>query len=300
MKNTNLLNGMLLLLLSVCSCHQKETTADASGAFEAETTIISAQGQGVLTSLEVSEGQRLKAGQIIGSIDSTELVLKKKQIQSQLAALSSKKADIQSQLSPMQKELDNSLVLQRRMNNLVQVGGVTEKDNDEINTKVEVLKRTIADKKKMLENANRGVANEMKALQFKIDEIDFGLKHYQIVNPIDGTVLNTFAEPHELVSVGKPLYTIADLSSLILKVYLTGEQLSHIRLNQKVKVLTDKGADEHKTTEGEVIWISDEAEFTPKNILTQAERANLVYPIKVRVKNDGSYKIGMYGEIKIQ
>ena len=148
--------------------------------------------------------------------------------------------------------------------------------------------------------STESINSDVLPLQVQVEQLNDQLAKCKIINPANGTVLTKYAEANEMTATGKPLYKIADLSNIILRAYITGDQLPQIKLNQKVKVLTDDGRGSYKKTEGTIIWINDKAEFTPKTIQTKNERANMVYAIKVRVKNDGTYKIGMYGEIKFQ
>ena len=123
------------------------------------------------------------------------------------------------------------------------------------------------------------------------------LNKTHIINPINGTVLVKYVEQNEMASMGKPLYKIADLSEIILRAYITNAQLANLKLGQKVTVLVDKGKDKNAEYHGNIEWISSKAEFTPKTIQTKDERSNEVYAIKIRVKNDGFLKIGMYGDV---
>lgn len=287
--------GVLFFL----SCNKDQDNYDASGSFEAEETIISAEASGALKAFNIEEGQMLEAGQIVGYIDSVQLHLKKKQLEAQLAALLSKKPDISIQLSALQQRLKAAEKEQVRMVNLVQGDAATPKQLDDINAQVTVLKKQIEAQRSSLTIANKGINKEAVPLQLQVEQLEDALGKCRIVNPIQGTVLTKYAEAHEVVANGKPLYKIADLSGIILRAYVTANQLTQIRLNQKVTVWTDEGngkANFHKS-EGVITWISDQAEFTPKTVQTKDERANLVYAIKIKVKNDGLYKIGMYGEV---
>ena len=272
---------------------------DASGSFEAEEVIISSEATGTIKQFDIDEGQKLDKGQFVGYIDSTQIFLKKKQIQAQIEALIGKKPDIPTQLSSLQEQLKAAKKEQQRISNLVQAGAATTKQLDDINAQVAVLEKQIEAQKSALAITSSGYTKETKPLYAQIDQLNDQLAKCKIINPMDGTVLTKYAEANEMAMQGKPLYKIADLSNILLRAYITGNQLSQIKLNQQVKVLTDNDKGGLNETNGTIEWISDKAEFTPKTIQTKEERANMVYAIKVKVPNDGSLKIGMYGEIKL-
>lgn len=295
MKTTIIFASSLLLLVS---CKQKENTSDASGTFETEETIISAEATGTLKQFNIQEGQTLQAGTMIGYIDSLQLYLKKRQLEAQIKATLSKKPDISAQLAALQEQLKAAERDQVRYTNLLKDDATTRKQVDDINSQVAVLKRQIAAQQSSLAISTGSISEETNPLKVQIAQTNDQLEKCRIINPITGTVLTKYAEPNEMASPGKALYKIADLSSLNLRAYITGNQLPKIKLNQKVKVLTDDGKDSYKEQQGTIIWINDKAEFTPKTIQTKDERANLVYAVKIKVPNDGSLKIGMYGEVK--
>lgn len=298
--NIRTISIVAVAVLSLSSCHKKDLLFDASGTFEAEETIISAQANGAINAFNIEEGQVLRAGQTIGYIDSLQLHLKKKQLEAQVVALFGKKPDIPVQLSALQEQLKNVEKNKTRIANLVKGKAATQKQLDDINTQVGILKKQIAAEQSTLTISTKGINKNAVPLQLQIAQLNDEINKCNIINPINGTVLVKYAEAHEVATIGKPLYKIANLSLINLRVYVTGNQLPQIKLNQKVTVLTDDGNGGYKKTSGNIIWISDEAEFTPKTIQTKEERANKVYAIKVAVKNDGTYKIGMYGEIRFQ
>ena len=287
-----------LLLLGSCANHKNEF--DATGAFEAPETIISAEVGGVLKQFNIEEGQSLNAGQMIGYIDSIQLSLKKQQLQSQEGAVLSKKPDISVQLASLESQLAAALKEQKRVSNLVKADAATGKQLDDINAQVLVFRNQINALHSSLDISTRGISKDAIPIGAQIAQTQDQLDRCRIVNPANGTVLVKYAEPNEMVSPGKALYKIADLSNILLRAYVTANQLSSIRLNQEVTVAADDGKGGLKSQKGRITWISDKAEFTPKTIQTKEERANLVYAIKVKVPNDGSFKIGMYGELKFQ
>lgn len=289
---------ILSAAILLASCSNSENNYDASGAFEAEETIVSSEASGTIRRLDITEGEALKAGQLIGYIDSTQLYLKKKQIEAQVAAVLSKRPDIAAQLAALQAQLKAAETEKTRLTNLVNASAAPAKQLDDVNAQIDVLKKQIEAQQSALGIASTGINQESVALQVQVEQLNDQLAKCRLVNPVDGTVLTQYTRANELATPGKPLYKIADLSTLTLRAYITGSQLPQVKLNQKVKVLVDDGKGGYVTHEGIITWISDKAEFTPKTIQTKEERANLVYAIKIDVKNDGSLKIGMYGEVK--
>ena len=299
MKSISLLISFSTLLF-LMSCKNDKKQFDASGSFEAEEIIISSEANGTIKQFTIEEGQTLKAGLFIGYIDSIQLYLKKKQLEAQIKAVLSKKPNVSTQLAALQEQLKTAETEQKRITNLVKADAAPAKQLDDINSSIEVIKKQIEAQRSSLDISSEGINKETIPLTVQIEQINDQLKKCSIINPVNGTVLTKYANENELAVQGKPLYKIADLSTIILRAYITGDQLPQLKLNQAVKVNTDDGKEGFKQTEGTVTWINDKAEFTPKTIQTKDERANMVYAIKVKVKNDGTYKIGMYGEIKFQ
>lgn len=297
MKKASLL---LFASISLLSCNNDKNKFDASGTFEAIETIISSDANGTINAFNIEEGQLLESNQVIGTIDSTQLYLKKVQLEKQINALLSKKPNVNIQLAALNTQLSKANKEKNRISNLLRDGAATSKQLDDINADIEVLKKQIDAQKSSLSITSDGISNDANPLYIQVKQLEDQLQKCKIINKTKGTVLTKYAEVNEMTSQGKPLYKIADLSSIILRAYITGNQLPNIKLNQTVIVNTDDGKGGFKTTQGTITWISNKAEFTPKTIQTKDERANLVYAIKVKVKNDGSYKIGMYGEIKFQ
>lgn len=287
-------------LLFVAGCQQKEKGFDASGAFEADEIVISAEANGTLKEFSLEEGQILKAGQVVGYVDSLQLHLKKVQVESQIQALLGKKPNISVQLAALKEQLSTAETEKKRVQNLVAGDAATPKQLDDVQAQIEVIKKQIAAQQSALEITSSGIGRDATPLYVQMEQLDDQLQKCRIVNPVEGTVLTQYTEQYEMATMGKPLYKLADLRTLTLRAYITGNQLPQVKLNQAVKVLTDDGNGGFKEDAGTITWISDQAEFTPKTIQTKDERANKVYAIKVKVKNDGSYKIGMYGEIKFQ
>jgi HlyD family secretion protein len=292
------LSFVALLALLIASCGNKKTDVDASGSFEAEETIISANATGTINQLSVEEGQTLKAGQQIGYIDSLQLYLKKKQLEAQISSTLSQRPDINAQVAALQVQLKTAEREQQRISNLVKADAATQKQLDDANAQIDLIKKQIAAQQSSLGITSGSITQQAAPLQVQIEQINDQLEKCRIINPVNGTVLAKYAEQNEMATAGKPLYKIADISSLTLRAYITGSQMAQVKLNQKVKVMVDDGKGGFREYEGTLTWISDKAEFTPKTILTKEERTNLVYAIKIKVVNDGLLKLGMYAEVK--
>ena len=288
----------IIVIAIVISCSSNKNEFDATGTFEAVETIIPAEASGIIKELKVDEGNTLKEGQVVGYIDTIQLSLKREQLLAQIKATQSKKPDINSQLDVYREQLKQAKIDEERMRNLVKADAATRKQLDDAVTKVAVLQKQINALQKQLDINTVGIDDETQTLKVQVNQINDQLSKSKIINKITGTVLTKYVEVGEMATIGKPLYKIADLSTIILRVYITGDQLPNVKLNYKVKVFVDDTNKTYKEHEGVIEWISDKAEFTPKTIQTKDERANLVYAVKVRVKNDGYLKIGMYGEIK--
>ena len=287
----------MLFLTGLISCDRNKKSFDASGSFEAVETIISAEAQGIIKEFKLSEGQELDEGQVIGYIDSTQLHLQKQQLTQQINALLSRKPNVSVQLAALENQLKTAKSEKVRMEKLVASDAGTTKQLDDINAQIETLQRQINAQRSTLSSTVNGMNLDANSLSYQLDQINEKISKCEITNPVKGTVLAKYAEPFEMTQPGKALYKIADLSEITLRAYITGDQLPDVKLNQTVNVLTDADDGEMNSTSGIIYWISEKAEFTPKTIQTKSERANLVYAIKVKVVNNGEYKIGMYGEL---
>jgi len=305
--------GLIWIGAIITGCGGNNNGADASGTFEAEEVIVSAELSGKILALNLREGQEVPGGAVVGTIDAENLALQKEQVEASIAALRMKTSDVtpqvrllEEQLAVQQSQLQTLEREKIRTENLVKSDAATPKQLDDIIAQIDVLKRQmavtqqqIAVQRNNVATQNRSILSEQKPLEKRIAQLRDQLEQSNIVNPIKGTVLTKYAETGEMTSTGKALYKIANLDTLTLRAYVTGTQLPQIKLNQPVQVLVDSGASHYRTYPGTITWIADKAEFTPKTIQTKEERANLVYAIKVRVPNDGYLKIGMYGELKL-
>jgi HlyD family secretion protein len=286
------------LLLVLVSCGSKTGKADASGTFEATEIIVSAQASGEIMDFKVEEGQDLKAGKCLGFIDTVQLVLKKKQLLASIQAAQTRKPDVELQLAVLEQQIATAGTEKKRLENLVRANAATQKQLDDLNAQIAVLEKQFRATKNTLESGTSSINKESDALQIQIEQLNDLLRKSYIFSPIDGTVLVKYAEPGELAIQGKSLFKVADMSKMNLRAYITADQLAKIKLGQTVEVNAELGSKDNKAYKGTIIWISSKSEFTPKTIQTRDERANLVYAVKVSVKNDGILKIGMYGGIR--
>ncbi len=291
------LAGLFLFILIFSSCKSTKNNYDASGYFEAVETVVSAQANGQILWLNVQEGQELTAGQHVGQIDSTQIYLSLQQVQSQRGAVLSRKPDIASQTAVIKEQITTAERELARVERLAAGNAATQKQVDDARSAVSVLQRQLSAQKTSLSDASQSIGKESNPLQVQMSMLKDQLQKTRVVNPINGTVLVKYVEQNEMAAMGRPLYKIADLSEIILRAYITNSQLANLKLGQNVTVKVDKGDDKTADYQGKVEWISPKAEFTPKTIQTKDERANEVYAVKIRVKNDGFLKIGMYGEV---
>ena len=292
---TVFLSGLLIIsIFLTISCTQNEQEADAYGNFEAHEIIVPSQSTGILNSFTLNEGDMVKKGEMIGFVDTTRLFLQKKQLYAQIKVINTRYAGIRAEISVVMAEKSNLIREKKRFEKLLADGAVTSKQMDDINGNLNVLNKRIDAVRAQL----NGILSEKNVITANINLVNDQIVKSIILNPESGTVLEQYLEQYEIVVPGKALYKLADLNNMILKAYISEPQLSEIELKQKVNVLIDGINEEKIIFEGIVSWISSEAEFTPKIIQTREERVNLVYAIKVRVKNDGRIKIGMPGEVR--
>ena len=292
MKYANIFSGLSILAMSVFSCSNSNGKADGYGNFEATEITVSAENNGKLLQFQVEEGNLLKKDQFVGYIDTIPLSLKKDQLMVSKDVIASKSKGVLSQISVLQAKLKTANTNKTRIENLIKDHAGTQKQLDDINGEIDVIKNQITS----IEIQNAPVVNELKNIDVQLQQLDDQIQKSKITNPIEGTVLTKYAEPNEVTAFGKPLYKIADLSTMELRVYVSETQLANIKIGQKVTVKID-AEKTMKSYDGTISWIASEAEFTPKIIQTKEERVALVYAVKVTVKNDGSLKIGMPAEM---
>lgn len=309
------MNKILLpvAMLLLFSC-QEERKYDATGSFEADEVIVSAEANGRILEMPIREGDYLKSQQQVGKIDISNLQLQKEQREASVKAIRERTVDVQPQLELVRRQLavqeaqmEQQLRERTRISNLVRADAATKKQLDDIEAAIDQLQRQMDVTRQQLRlnqtnisTQNRSILSEETPGEKSVAVIEDQIRKGSIVNPVNGIILTQYAFEGEFASTGKPLYKIADISTITLRAYVTGTQLPQVKLDQPVDVLVDDGKGGYRTYPGTIYWVSDKAEFTPKTIQTKDERANLVYAIKVKVKNDGYLKIGMYGELKFK
>ncbi len=290
MKTFTLITITIIAALST-GCKQ-EPTADAYGNFEATEITVSAKGQGEIKNLNLEEGSILKKNAIVGLIDTMTLYLNKMQLLAQKEVVRSKSGNIWSQIAVLQSQLKTAESELNRVQNMFNEEAATSRQLDRAQSEVEVLQKRMDNVK----TQNAPIVSEVNSIEAQIAQIQHQIEDSKISNPVNGTVLNQYAEPGEITAFGKPLYKIANLDEMTLRVYISETQLSQIKIGEKANLNIDFGEDT-KSYEGKISWVSSSAEFTPKIIQTKEERINLVYAVNIKVKNDGSLKIGMPGEV---
>ena len=283
-------------LFCLAACNRGDGDFDATGTFEATEILVSSEANGKIMELNIEEGDRLDAGALIGYVDSTQLYLKKMQLSAGLRSVDIRKPDIRKQIAALEQQIATARTEQQRMENLVKAKAGNQKQVDDIVNNIKYLQKQLDAQYSTLNKTTGGADAEAEGILYQIMQLDDQLQKSRIVNPQAGTVLVKYAEPGEVTAAGKPLYKIADTDLLYLRAYITADQLSTLKQGQTVRVFADYGEDDRREYPGTITWISDKSEFTPKGIQTKDERANLVYAIKIAVKNDGYLKIGQYGE----
>lgn len=284
-----------LILINLVACNKNNDKADGYGNFEATEVTISAEASGKIEYLNLEEGAIVAPNTQVGLIDTIQLYLSKQQLIASKNTIASKSGNVLSQTAVLNEQLKTTLIEQKRIQNMFAENAATKRQVDEINGKVNVLNEQI----KSIKTQEAPISNEQKSIDVQIEKINDQIQKCKIINPFQGTVLVKYSEENEITNFGKPLYKLADLTTMTLRVYISEKQLNQIKVGQKVTVKIDTQED-MKSYPGTISWISSSAEFTPKIIQTKEERANLVYAVKVNVKNDGSLKIGMPAEMWIK
>ena len=289
--------AVALLLPSMNSCKQKKNQADAYGVFEATEIIVSSESNGKLLSFDVKEGDTYEKGEEIGLIDTVQLYLQMMQLDASMKAAMTRRPDIPSQIKTLQEKLITLEKEKARVANLVEAKAAGSKQLDDIQAEINLTNSQLDATKSMLGTQDKAVLGEIEAMRFQRLQAETAIASCHIKAPITGTVLKKYIEPNELAFQGKPLFKMADLTNMFIKVYITEDMLADVRLNQDVEIRMDSQNENSKTFNGKVSWISPKAEFTPKMIQTKNERVNLVYAVKISFTNDGSAKIGMPGDV---
>ena len=295
MKKTVLFTAFVTVL---ASCQSPEKY-DATGLFEATTVTVSAETSGKLVSFAVDEGDSLEIGQQVGLVDTTLLVLQRKQLHSQQLSTEKSSPDIAAQAAALRSQIAHQQNECDRIARLLANGAATQKQSDDANAGLRTLRGQLEGLLSTLDKNRSSITESASALQYQKEQVEEQIRKSRIIAPITGTVLQKYAEQGEYATPGRPLFKMANLNDIYLRCYFTASQLAHIRIGQEVTVIADFGGNEQYEYAGKIIWIAQESEFTPKSIQTQDSRSNLVYAVKVAVKNDGRLKLGQYGEVRL-
>ena len=282
------------LLAIACS---KEAEFDAQGTFEATEVVVSSEATGRILNFDIEEGMTIVANQAVGTIDSLQLHLQRKQLLAQQSALLTSRPDVKKQVASLREQIVKQKSELRRVENMLSDGAATQKQKDDIEAQIKILEGQLEATLSTLSKNTSTINDNSVALEAQIAALDDRISKCRILSPVGGTVLVKYTEVGELASVGKPLMKIADLKNIYMRAYFTSDQLVNIKLGDEVKVVADFGGEERYDYTGRVVWISSESEFTPKTIQTKDSRANLVYAVKIAVENDGRLKIGLAGEV---
>ena len=283
---------LLIAAMGIISCNNNNLRADGYGNFEATEITVSSESNGKIEFLKLEEGDLLKTGTQVGLIDTLQLFLSKQQLIASQNTISARSANVLSQRSVLTEQLKSVKIEQSRIGSMFSENAATKRQVDEIDGKVKVIEEQI----KGVGTQNAPIVSDLKSIDVQIEKINDQIQKSKITNPINGTVLTKYAEAGEIAAFGKPLYKIADLTEMTLRVYVSETQLTDIKIGQEVIIKID-GKNEMKSYKGIISWIASQAEFTPKIIQTREERVNLVYAVKVKIMNDGSLKIGMPAEM---
>lgn len=296
MKKTALLYPVFIMVLASCQNAEKY---DATGIFEANTVTVSSETSGKLVLFDIDEGDSLKIGQQVGLVDTTLLVLQQKQLYSQQLSTEKSSPDIAAQAAALRSQIAHQQNECDRIKRLLANGAATQKQSDDAHAQLRTLHGQLEGLLSTLDKNRNSITESASALQYQKEQVEEQIRKSRITAPITGTVLQKYAEQGEYATPGRPLFKMANLDDIYLRSYFTASQLAHIRIGQEVTVIADFGGDEQYEYTGKIIWIAQESEFTPKSIQTQDSRANLVYAVKVAVKNDGRLKLGQYGEVRL-
>ena len=295
MKKIALVSAFIIVM---ASCRNTEKY-DATGIFEATTVTVSSETNGKLVSFDIDEGDSLLAGQQVGLVDTTLLALQRKQLQSQQLSTEKSSPDIAAQAAALRSQIAHQQNECDRIARLLTNGAATQKQSDDANAQLRTLRGQLEGLLSTLDKRRSSITESASALQYQREQVEEQIRKSLIAAPITGTVLQKYTEQGEYTTPGRPLFKMANLDGIYLRCYFTASQLAHIGIGQEVTVIADFGGDEQYEYLGTITWIAQESEFTPKSIQTQDSRANLVYAVKVSVKNDGRLKLGQYGEVRL-
>ena len=292
-----LYTGIAVMLAAACGT---QDDMDAQGRFEAKETVVSSEATGRILCFDVEEGEVIDKGPAVGAIDSMQLHLQRKQLKAQLSALLQSRPDIKAQAASLKEQIEKQKSERTRLENMLKEGAATQKQMDDINAQIRILESQLAATLSTLDKSTSTINGNVAALEAQIEALDDLIAKCRIVSPAKGTVMVKYAEAGEVTAAGRPLMKIADMEDIFLRAYFTSDQLARIKTGDTVDVTADFGAEQRYHYKGCIRWISSESEFTPKSIQTKDSRANLVYAVKIAVRNDGRLKTGLTGEVRLR
>ena len=290
--------ALAALALTLAACSGNGMDGDAQGTFEATEVVVSAEATGRILAFTADEGISVVSGEIVGNVEDTQLALRRKQLVASRGSVESRRPDVAVQIAALEQQIATAETERRRVEKLIASDAAGRKQLDDANAQIETLRRQLAAQRSTLEASSRGISDERAALDWQIAQLDDQIAKCAITSPIGGTVLEKYAERGEFALPGKALFKVADLDRMTLRAYVVASQLSGVTVGSRAIVTVDEGGKEARKYDGTVAWISGKAEFTPKTIQTKDERENLVYAVKIAVKNDGFIRIGMYGSAR--
>ncbi len=296
-KRLFIIGYILSIVWFFCSGCASQGSTHAVGYFEAEEVTVSAEATGRLLEFALQEGQQVTAGVSVGAVDSTQLYLNKLQLQKNVKSVVSNRPDVNVQLAALEAQLAHQRAEKIRVEQLVAARAVPSKQLDDINSAVAQLERQLEAQKKTLQGSVGSIDAQSSAIDIQIALVEDQLSKCRLCAPVSGTVLATYVSAGEFAVAGKPMYKVARLEEMTLRAYVTSDYLASLQIGLSVRVTAVFGGDNRREYEGTVAWIADKSEFTPKNIPTDEERSDMVYAVKIRVKNDGYIKIGTFGEV---
>ncbi len=291
---------ILAAVVALAACRQNEKGFDASGVFEATEVIVSSEVSGKLMTFNLTEGDSVTCGQVVGCIDTVQLTLRVQQLRASIGGLDNRRTDVAKQIAVTEQQIATQQNERRRFEQLVKADAANQKQLDDINAAIALLQKQLDAQRTSLGSGNVALTDDARALRFQIAQLEDQIEKSRITSPTTGIVLAKYAEAGEMAAAGRPLFKVADMQHVYLRSYVTADQLTTLKLGQQVKVFADFGSDGYREYPGRITWMSMRSEFTPKNIHTRDERADLVYAMKVVVENDGYLKIGMYGQLKFE
>lgn len=288
---------LIVAVFFVAACSNEKRDFDSTGTFEATEIVVSSEANGKVVTLDLQEGEKLEKGQIVGVIDTTQLVINRRMLLQSIELLKSNKPNRELQMAPLYAQMEKLKGDKTRVENLIRSDVANQKQLDDVVSAIDVLQKQIDSQNDALAMNIRSLDEQIALKKIELEQIDDMIAKSFITSPISGTILAKYVNRGEITGAGKPLFKIADIENIHLKAYFTSIQLTDIKIGEKVKVRADFGGGEKREYDGTITWISEKSEFTPKNIVTSGERANMVYAVKISLVNDGYVKIGMYGEV---